>query len=861
MDYYQNKPKTTTNSEEFVLNEEMTSAFPSEGLFFGKLFGPKIEIPAFIDLLQYKGFCFLYDNEENRMSVNRCIERLVWRLALSLPVTLCDFILYNGGMPGDNFNSHNQIHPKLFDNREHKVLFDSYTDEVEKLIKDTYASVLDRKSAISMKGRNSLAELNESEGDDAKIKYQFIFITDFPHNLSLNTLKTLDRIVKVGASAGIFLIMSWDMSARFDTEGFSNEKFNPSGMLQDMTLCHPNNGRYLIRNSGHDELLNRFVLELDDMLITPEQTALWAEYLNKKVKVKSQVAADIRQACINNETLWSCQSRNGLKIPIGKTDASHFQYFEVSTDENPDLAHALIGGGTGSGKSTFLHDIIANAAWLYSPEELQFILLDMKSVEFGIYKHLPNVQVLSTKSEKAYGANLLSYVCGEINRRKRVFGDAGCKDIKEYNSGQHKVPRILVVIDEFQNLFVQEGAIGNLKEANLSKKIESAFNVILKEGRAFGIHFILATQNASDIPSISSFLQQIKLRVALKLQTKGVFLMQDNPARPDKLNKGEGIYNDNYGGSDANSMFRCAFYGNADVSHTSVIEDQIVSQIVDKTVQKFGNPEPFDRYIYKGGGNATLDENPDVATEFNPNECKIFVGSPMSIVNGDVSFVLKRKKGQNVLIAGNVSSYSSSLFYHIFLQVSKQSLPECKLFLATKSYDNDDSNSSFMNQLDCVTAISDNMELQNTIEELFHQLEERKNDEYQHKGTRMMLVIENSREFRDVLTNTEVRSQLDSLVQEGPVFDIHTVIHVNRYEDFEKTLSIPFDPFGGDPVLSIEDLEREFSIRIELKGIGGNELFANGDALLSPDEEYVANLQTIENGTITPFSIYKHLSS
>ena len=337
--------------------------------------------------------------------------------------------------------------------------------------------------------------------------------------------------------------------------------------------------------------------------------------------------------------------------------------------------------------------------------------------------------------------------------------------------------------------------------------------------------------------------------------------MQDNPARPDKLNKGEGIYNDNYGGSDANSMFRCAFYGNADVSHTSVIEDQIVSQIVDKTVQKFGNPEPFDRYIYKGGGNATLDENPDVATEFNPNECKIFVGSPMSIVNGDVSFVLKRKKGQNVLIAGNVSSYSSSLFYHIFLQVSKQSLPECKLFLATKSYDNDDSNSSFMNQLDCVTAISDNMELQNTIEELFHQLEERKNDEYQHKGIRMMLVIENSREFRDVLTNTEVRSQLDSLVQEGPVFDIHTVIHVNRYEDFEKTLSVPFSPFGGDAVLSIEDLEREFSIRIELKGIGGNELFANGDALLSPDEEYVANLQTTENGSITPFSIYKHLNS
>lgn len=860
MDYYQDKPKTTTNSEEFVLNEEMTSGFPKEGLFFGKLFGSKIEIPAFIDLLHYKGFCFLYNNEENMLKVNRCIEKLVWRLALSLPVTLCDFILYNGGMPGDNFNSHNLISPKLFDNREHKVLFDSYADELEHLIKEVYASVLERKSAIAMNGKSSLSELNESEGGDAKIKYQFIFVTDFPHNLSLNILKMLERIVKVGPSTGIFLIISWDMSARFDTEGFANEKFNPSGILQETTLCFPNNNRFLLKNSGHDELFNRFILELDSTPITSEQTSQWADYLNKKVKAKSQLIADIRQACINEDTFWSCQSRNGLKIPIGKIDASHFQYFEISTDENPDLAHALVGGGTGSGKSTFLHDIIANAAWLYSPEELQFILLDMKSVEFGIYKYLPNTQVLSTKSEKSYGANLLAYVCKEINRRKKIFGDVGSKDIKEYNSGQHSVPRLLVIIDEFQNLFVQEGAIGNLREANLSKKIESAFNMILKEGRAFGIHFILATQNASDIPSISSFLQQLKLRVTLKLQTKGVFLMQDNPVRPDKLNKGEGIYNDNFGGSDANSMFRCAYYGNAERSHTDVIEAEIVNQIVERTALRYGTPEPFDRYIYNGGGNALLKDNPAVATEFNPNECKIFVGSPMNIVKGDVSFVLKRKKGQNVLVAGNISLYLSSLFYHMFLQIATQSLVETKIFFATKTGDYDE-NTSFVTQLNNVTEISKNEDLQNTIEEMFQMLEERKNNEYSQKGTRIVLAIENSREFRDVLTNTAIRLRFDTLVQEGPVFDFHMIIHVNRYEDFDKTLTVPFDPFGSDPVLNTEDLEREFSIKIELKGIGGNELFANGDSLLSPDEEYVANLQTTENGVIIPFSIYKHLNS
>ena len=78
-------------------------------------------------------------------------------------------------------------------------------------------------------------------------------------------------------------------------------------------------------------------------------------------------------------------------------------------------------------------------------------------MEFGIYSGLPHVRVMSTKSDREYGSNVLAYITKEIEYRKKLFGRAS--SIEEYNDDSHRVPRLLVIIDEFHNLFVNEGSL------------------------------------------------------------------------------------------------------------------------------------------------------------------------------------------------------------------------------------------------------------------------------------------------------------------------------------------------------------------------------------------------------------------
>ena len=190
---------------------------------------------------------------------------------------------------------------------------------------------------------------------------------------------------------------------------------NFSLMLDSMTLLFPKADRYYFKNSGNDELMNKFVLHLDSTISNREQINEWVEIINKRIERASAVSNDIRKQVLNASSIWSKTSKHGLEIPIGSTSSSTSMNLELCPQSDSTIVHGLIGGTTGSGKSTLLHDIIINGAWLYSPEELQFILLDFKSVEFGIYSGLPHVRILSTKSDREYGSNVLAYIVGEMS--------------------------------------------------------------------------------------------------------------------------------------------------------------------------------------------------------------------------------------------------------------------------------------------------------------------------------------------------------------------------------------------------------------------------------------------------------------
>ena len=822
----------------------VTPHFPDEGVLIGSLISPNSEFPALIDPFATNGICFLYNSSENRSEVNVCLERIAWRIASSLPIGLCEFLVYNGGNPGENFGSLNRL-PDSFFKSSQKVLFDAGSEEFTKNLTDIYRDIATRQYAIKDSGKNSFEEMSESEMADAKIKYILVFISDFPH-ITEEQRKYVSKLIATRSQqSGVFVFMSWDMNAKW------LDNIDYQHMLDSMTLLFPKSTRYYFKNSGHDDLLNKFVLNLDGKTINKEELGDWSDLIHHRIEKASSSSSDIRGTVLTTETLWSKTSRFGLEIPIGNVNSKELMNLELCPKRDATIVHGLIGGTSGSGKSTLLHDIIINAAWLYSPDELQFILLDFKSVEFGIYSGLPHVRVMSTKSDREYGSNVLAYIEKEIEYRKKLFGRAS--SIEEYNDESHHVPRLLVIIDEFHNLFINNGNIGDIGESNISSQIDKNFKKILKEGRSFGIHLLLATQEAGGIQSIDSYLQLIKMRIALKMEVKGKFLSFENDAQPARLKRGEGIYNDDFGKDGSNHLFRFTFYGNEAKTHKQVIETEMMNPIRGKSLERYGTYSPCETCFYRGGGESTIEDNANVATSVDNEKCMIYVGSPITVRRDDVSFELKRKRGSNIIIVGANSNYLDSLIRLTLMQTIRQSSPNSSIFMCVSSNDDFELNN---NNWGLIESFKDNDGLVSALQKLTSHLEERQSGN-ESSSDRIMFVLLGLRFFDVISHESEVKNQLENLIIKGPEVGIHTLLHSVRISDFEKSFKQDFAAFGADSSITPDDVLREFCIKIELKGEDGHDLFPGSYRFASPQEDFMANIQTKDGGDVTKFSVYQ----
>ena len=157
-----------------------------------------------------------------------------------------------------------------------------------------------------------------------------------------------------------------------------------------------------------------------------------------------------------------------------------------------DLAkapHVLISGMTGTGKSVLMHTIIAGMLFKYRPEELKFILIDLKVIEFEIYEKIPHLLAPIIHDEtKAGGA--LRWTVDEIERRFGLMRAAGVRNIREYNdfcNEEAKLPYIVIVVDD----------VADLMTTDARDDIENSIARIAQRGRAAGIHIIVATQRPS----------------------------------------------------------------------------------------------------------------------------------------------------------------------------------------------------------------------------------------------------------------------------------------------------------------------------------------------------------------------------
>jgi len=150
------------------------------------------------------------------------------------------------------------------------------------------------------------------------------------------------------------------------------------------------------------------------------------------------------------------------------------------------LPHLLVAGTTGSGKSVGINAMILSLLYRNTPDELKFVMIDPKQLEFSTYNDIPHL-LTPVITEPKQAITALNAMVKEMERRYKIMKDAKVKNIEGYNKkSDEKLPYIVIIIDELADLMMTSG-----------KDVEYAIARLAQMARASGIHLIVATQRPS----------------------------------------------------------------------------------------------------------------------------------------------------------------------------------------------------------------------------------------------------------------------------------------------------------------------------------------------------------------------------
>ncbi len=202
------------------------------------------------------------------------------------------------------------------------------------------------------------------------------------------------------------------------------------------------------------------------------------------------------------------RAESKLTMALGKDISGSTVVADLS-----DMPHMLVAGSTGSGKSVFINTVINSILYKAKPDEVKFLLIDPKMVEFSIYKNISHlIAPVVTDSKKA--ATALRWVVQEMENRYELFAGSGARDLDSYNQkiageGSDPLPYIVVIIDELADLMMVA-----------AKEVEDAICRLAQKARAAGIHLILATQRPS-VDVITGLIKaNIPTRVSFSLSSQ-----------------------------------------------------------------------------------------------------------------------------------------------------------------------------------------------------------------------------------------------------------------------------------------------------------------------------------------------------
>lgn len=549
----------------------------------------RLTAPIIIDLKKCGNILLeVNSDDEYSATVKHFVEQLIIQFLLSFPPNRINFRLVDisnkiGFSP---FSILTKINTDIL--YEGIVRDDRKLEDIIKDMETLMYSVEDKK--LSINNVNDIFAYNAAFEANPQNVNLFVLV-DYPNGMREDLAQHVLKIIQNGNTAGIFTIIVSNNAIKgsYNYKKEDIDKFVAA--VKKKALCiHETRDGLTIEGMGEDSVfMPKKNISTSQLSGIVEMMQMNAETSKQKVVSLAQLFEETDRVVASPRGITS--SAEVLDIPIG-VKGGEIQTLQLKTTGDGS-AHAVVIGGTGSGKSNLLHTIIMNVCYKYSPDEVNLYLVDFKGgVEFKYYeanrvcaKQIPHIKLTGLTSDLEDGVAILSNLQKELREREDAFRVARVEDIMQYRQLGNKMPRLFVIVDEIQELFEQDEKLG--------QKAIDILRELFKKGRAFGINILWASQNVPHAVGLKDkVLSQIGNRISLRLnEPDDAIDIKIDPKVVRNLNrpeKGLGVINDMRYGNDS-VEFRVAYAENSNN------RDEYSQKVIDKwaSVTAANDQEPL----------------------------------------------------------------------------------------------------------------------------------------------------------------------------------------------------------------------------------------------------------------------------
>lgn len=368
----------------------------------------------------------------------------------------------------------------------------------------------------------------------------------------------------------------------------------------------------------------------------------------------------IQDRYIPKEKWGTWSSNKGIELNFGLADGDPSKGFPmVLGDAN---VHLLMAGQSGAGKSAAINQMLLSLITKYTPNELELVMIDFKNVEFSTFtvpdpksdgklSIIPHAKIMAGTKDGEYALSIFDYLIGEMERRQKLFGDVNQKKLEDYNNLMKEqghpekcLPRILLLIDEFQVMFTEVDRM-------IVDKIQDRIRSLAKLARAFGCHMWFTSQSMAGTMSNdvkANFSMRAALRCTKEVSTE---IIGNGAAGDIKAKFGYLVTNDSTGQDPTrNILWRVPFVSTKNIlktmnecaelyksqgiqGHVSEFydEDQLhkARELFDFYKDNESNPKVQDKHLFMLGKRTNFSlNNAPVNFYLNPGDyANILIGS------------------------------------------------------------------------------------------------------------------------------------------------------------------------------------------------------------------------------------------